>query len=173
MQVASRGDESPVHKPLLASGALSTKGPLAKQQNAPGAADTLSHPNADEHHSRKSERARTIPVHADSSTNSASAQQLHARQEHGLIYGDSGGARREEQLIQAVPEVPDRKASMGWSDAKRGLAIKLSPDQAKASPLAGQHDGLGIETGADVVDSAIAADLEALLGQLVNRAGHI
>ena len=81
-------------------------------------------------------------------------------------------AEEKESLIQAVPEVPEGRASLGWPDARKGSESMLPSGQARGVLLSSQQDAFA-PAGESLVDSANEADLEALLGQLVNRAEHI
>ena len=83
------------------------------------------------------------------------------------VDGHSQAMKGRESLIQAVPEVPERRASMAWPDATKGLE-----SMARGVLLSSQQDAYA-PAGEGLVDSANEADLETLLGQLVNRAEHI
>ena len=107
--------------------------------------------------SGKAEAVSHIPVHADSSNKPLSPQRAHLKQERAAGLKPIEARASEQCLIQALPESPTRKASMGWQGAKVGLPVALPPS-------AGDDD---------VTNGASEADLEALLGQLVTRAEHI
>ena len=94
----------------------------------------------------------------------------HLHQEHEPAAAQPG--KGEESLIQAVPEMPRRKASMSWPDAKTGLNLVPPSRQTKGVPLSSQQDDCP-DTRESNGDDGTEPDLEALLGQLVNRAEHI
>ena len=111
--------------------------------------------------SGKAEAVSRIPVHADSSNKprgrALSPQRARLKQERAAELNHIEARASEQGLIQALPESPTRKASKSWQGAKVGLSVALPPSAG---------DG-------DVTNGASEADLEALLGQLVTRAGHI
>ena len=94
----------------------------------------------------------------------------HLRQKHELAADQAAQAgQAKESLIQAVPEMPERRASLGWPDAQKGLNIVPPPRQTNAVPYSSQEEVYS-HAGGSTNDDASEADLEALLGQLVNRA---
>ena len=112
-----------------------------------------------------------IPVHADASVGSEPAwQQQQSERKVGPRLEGAEGNQAGNTLIPAVPEVPNRRASIGLAKAKRGLPSIVTSD---GSPLPKQQDTYRAEAGGDMVDSANEANLEALLGHLVSRAKHI
>ena len=107
--------------------------------------------------SGKAQAGSHIPVHADSSNKPLAPQRVRLKQERAAGLHHIEARASQQGLIQALPESPARKASMGWQGAKVGLPAALPPG-------AGDND---------VTNGASEADLEALLGQLVTRAEHI
>ena len=92
------------------------------------------------------------------------------RQKHGPAADQAAQAgQAKESLIQAVPEVPDRRASLGWPDAQKGVNIMPPPRQTKGMPHNSKED-LCPHAVESTNNDATETDLEALLGQLVNRA---
>ena len=94
-------------------------------------------------------------------------------QKHEPVADQVGqAAQAKETLIQAVPEMPDRRASLGWPESNKGLNIVRPSRQMQGYPDSRQEE-VPLYAGESIVDDASEADLEALLGQLVNRAEHI
>ena len=111
-----------------------------------------------------------IPVHATASAGPEPAWQQQSKSSHGPMLEGTEGQQAGDKLIPAVPEVPHRRASIGLPCAKRGLPSTLT---SEGSPLPKQQEACGAEAGDDIVDNLNEIDLEALLGHLVSRAGHI
>lgn len=94
-------------------------------------------------------------------------------QKHEPVADQVGqAAQAEGTLIQAVPEMPDRRASLGWPDANKGVNIVRHFWQMQGSPDS-KREEVPPYARESIVEDASEADLEALLGQLVNRAAHI
>lgn len=168
--------------------ALSEPGtPVAKAEaeGLTGTPKRQSHQNATESRlpgiskaaaSRKTDATGLIPMHADSisshivNAEAPSQQLLQKLDPHLASMRGIEPVRKAADLIQAVPEMPDRKSSVGWPESRKGLPAVLSPTQGSLFDL---PDDPAVGTGEGITDSANEADLEALLGQLVNRAEHI
>ena len=159
-QLAKAGSVSPSRKASQQS--------LAEGQPASGAG------HKSEQHRKQShdmgEEAPCIPVHADASAGPEPAWQQQSKRSHSPTPEGTEGKDTGYKLIPAVPEVPNRRASIGLPEAKRGLPSTLT---AEGSPLPKQQEACGARAGDDTIDGAIEADLEALLGHLVSRAEHI
>ena len=130
--------------------------------------------------SRKTDATGIIPMHADSLSSpmvkakaEVPSQQLqHKLDPHLTSMRNIGPLKESADLIQALPKMPDRKVSAGWPESRKGLPAMLSPAQSKGS-LFSLDDDPAVDSAEGITDSANEADLEALLGQLVNRAEHI
>ena len=126
--------------------------------------------------SRKTDATGRIAMHADSLGSpivkaEAPSQQLQQKLDpHLASMRGIDPLREAADLIQAVPEMPDRKSSVGWPESRKDLPAMLAPAQGSLFDL---DDDPAVGAGEGITDSANEADLEALLGQLVNRAEHI
>ena len=159
-QLAKSASLSPSPKPSRQS--------LAKAQLASDATHKSEQQRKHSHDMGK--EAPCIPVHADASADPEPAWQQQSKRSHGLMSEGTEGKETGYKLIPAVPEVPHRRASIGLPEAKRGLPSTLT---SQGSPLPKQQEAYGAEAGDGMIDIPNEVDLEALLGHLVSRAGHI
>ena len=139
---------------------------LTSKQAAIGPAEIPLSPGSRPANGRKADTSGPDPVQKRDGVK----QTGHLRQKREPAAPQAG--KGKERLIQAVPEMPNRKASMGWPDAKTGLNMVPPSRQTKDVPCSGQQDDCP-DTRESKSDSGNETDLEALLGQLVNRAEHI
>ena len=122
-------------------------------------------------HSRTAYAHAVDPVQESPSDSLKQVGQL--RRKHEPIADRAAqAAQAKESLIQAVPEMPDRRASLGRPDAQKGVNILPPSMQIKGAPH-NSHEEVYSHAGESTNDDVSEADLEALLGQLVNRAEHI
>ena len=117
---------------------------------------------------KKADATGLDPMHKTAMDGLKQANQL--RQKHGPAGDQAAQAgQAKESLIQAVPEMPDCRASLGWPDVQKGVNIMPPPRQTKGMPHNSQED-LCPHAVESTNNDATETDLEALLGQLVNRA---
>ena len=158
---------------IAKSASVSPSPKASRQSLAEGQLASGAGPNSEQQRKQSHDVGKEvpcIPVHANASAGPEPVRQQQSKRDHGPTLEGSEGEQAGDKLIQAVPEVPYRRASIGLPEAKRGLPSTLI---SQDSPLPKQQEACGAEAGDDTVDGATEADLEALLGHLVSRAEHI
>ena len=159
---------------LAKAGSVSPSPKASRQSLAEGQPGSAAGQASEQQRKQSNDRGKEapcIPVHADASVGPESArQQQQSKTRSGPGPEGAEGKQIGNELIPAVPEVPNRRASIGLPEAKRGLSSAVP---SEGSPLPKQQEAWGTEAEGDMVDGANEADLEALLGHLVSRAEHI
>ncbi len=145
--------------------------PAGTEQAATGSAAQLHLNGNGALHSRTAYAHAVDPVQESPSDSLKQANQLRRKVEPPADRA-AQAAQAKESLIQAVPEMPDRKASLGRPDAQKGVNIVPPSRHPKGAPR-NSHKEVDFHAGESTNDDVSEADLEALLGQLVNRAEHI